>query len=155
VWSDNGKSITYSRIGQQPGIYTTRVDGGGKREQVLALKGFHWLVGWTPDRSTLLYGVVENTRSSIMAHSDAQARTVVGPGNTWGGRLSRDGKWLAYYALESGTFEVYVTPFPEGGARWLSLTAACCSCTPTPTTSRWAPAARSRGSWRRMCGSTS
>lgn len=44
---------------------------------------------------------------------------MVAPGSTWGGRLSRDGKWLAYYSLSSGTFEVYVTPFPEGNRRWL------------------------------------
>jgi hypothetical protein len=43
----------------------------------------------------------------------------VGPGSTWGGRLSRDGRWLAYYSLDSGNFEVYVTPFPESGPRWL------------------------------------
>ena len=87
---------------------------------VLALNAFHWLVGWTPDRSTLLYGLMmAGNGSSIMAYSNTQSRTVVGPGSTWGGRLSRDGKWLAYYVLNSGTFEVYVTPFPEGGARWL------------------------------------
>jgi serine/threonine-protein kinase len=120
VWSSDGTTVTYSHLGEQQGIYTTRVDGGGDRRQVLALNAFHWLVGWTPDRSTLLYGLMmEGSRSSIMAYSPAQARSVVGPGSTWGGRLSRDGKWLAYYVLESGTFEVYVTPFPEGGARWL------------------------------------
>ena len=54
-----------------------------------------------------------------MAYNNTQSRTVVGPGSTWGGRLSRDGKWLAYYVLNSGTFEVYATPFPEGGTRWL------------------------------------
>ena len=63
--------------------------------------------------------MLEGSESSIMAYSNTQSRTVVGPGSTWGGRLSRDGKWLAYYVLNSGTFEVYVTPFPEGGARWL------------------------------------
>ena len=120
IWSDHGTSITYSHLGEQQGIYTTRVDGGGDRRPVLALNAFHWLVGWTPDRSTLLYGrMMEGGGSSIMAYSNTQSRTVVGPGNTWGGRLSRDGKWLAYYVLDSGTFEVYVAPFPEGGARWL------------------------------------
>ena len=54
-----------------------------------------------------------------MAYSNGSSRTVVGPGNNRGGRLSRDGKWLAYYVLNSGTFEVYVTPFPGGGSRWL------------------------------------
>ncbi len=33
--------------------------------------------------------------------------------------MSPDGRWLAYYSLDSGTFEVLVTPFPGGGMRWL------------------------------------
>lgn len=37
----------------------------------------------------------------------------------WGGRLSPDGRWLAYYRFETAGFDVYVTPFPEGGRRWL------------------------------------
>ena len=95
------------------------MDGGGEGAQLLALKAFHWLVGWTPGRAALLYGAMsEGSGSSIIAYSNTQSRTIVGPGSTWGGRLSRDGKWLAY-VLNSGTFEVYVTPFPDGGARWL------------------------------------
>jgi hypothetical protein len=58
-------------------------------------------------------------QSSIMAYSGKQPRTVIGPGSTWGGRLSRDGKWLAYYVLNAGTFEVYVTPSSDPGSRWL------------------------------------
>jgi hypothetical protein len=90
---------------------------------LLALNAFHWLVGWTPDRSTLLYGVMtemtEGKGSSIMAYRSMESRTLVGPGSTWGGRLSRDGKWLTYYILNAGVFEVYVTPFPDRGTRWL------------------------------------
>ena len=114
IWSDNS-TVTYSQLGEQQGIYSTRVDGGD-RTRLLPLNAFHWLVGWTPDRTTLLYGLmVARNQSSIMAYSNTQSRTVVGPGSTWGGRLSRDGKWLAYYVLNSGTFEVYVTSFPEAG----------------------------------------
>ena len=116
IWSDDG-TITYSQLGEQQGIYTTRVDGGGDGTQLLALNSFHWLVGWTPDRGTLLYGLmVPPNQSSIMAYSNTQSRTVVRGGSTWGGRLSRDGKWLTYYLLNSGTFEIYATPFPEAGA---------------------------------------
>jgi serine/threonine-protein kinase len=119
VWADDGSTISYSHLGEQQGIYSTRVDGGGDSTQLLPLKTFHWLVGWTRDRSTLLYGLMLDNRSSIMAYGNRQSRTVVGPGNTWGGRLSHDGSWLAYYVLNSGAFEVYVTPFPEGRTRWL------------------------------------
>jgi Tol biopolymer transport system component len=44
---------------------------------------------------------------------------VVGPGETWGGRLSPDGRWLAYYVSDSGDFEIYVSPFPNSSARSL------------------------------------
>ena len=119
VWIDNS-SISYSHLGEQQGIYITRGDHRGDSTRLLPLTNFHWLVGWTPDRSTLLYGMmVDGNASTIRAYGNSQSRTVVGPGNVWGGRLSRDGKRLAYYVLNSGTFEVYVTPFPEGTGRWL------------------------------------
>ena len=119
VWSDDGQTITYSHVGDRQGIYRIRVDGRSDPAPVRSLQTFHWLVGWSPDRSTLVYGVMTGGQSSIVAYSNAQPRTIVGPGNTWGGRLSRDGKWLAYYLLSAGTFEVYVTPFPQANPRWL------------------------------------
>jgi eukaryotic-like serine/threonine-protein kinase len=59
------------------------------------------------------------SRSSILAFEGRESRHVVGPGDTWGGRLSPDGRWLAYYSLDSGYFEIYVTPFPDTRARSL------------------------------------
>jgi serine/threonine-protein kinase len=118
VWTPDGTTVTYSHLGERQGIYSKRVDGGDAT-QLLALDAFHWLVGWTPDRRTLAYGRIEGAQGSIMAFSGDRSSRVVGPGSTWGGRLSHDGRWLAYYLLESGNFEVYVTPFPEGGTRWL------------------------------------
>ena len=32
--------------------------------------------------------------------------------------FSPDGRWIAYTSNESGTFEVYVRPFPGPGGRW-------------------------------------
>jgi len=120
IWDGDRSTITYSQLGERRGIYRMRVDGAGEPTQVLALDAFHWLVGWTPDRSALLYGVMlGGNRSSIVAYEAKVAHTLVGPGSTWGGRLSRDGKWLAYYVLNAGAFEVYVTPFPGQATRWL------------------------------------
>jgi hypothetical protein len=85
---------------------------------------FHWLVGWTPTQ-TLVYGMMELTpgdrasASSILAFDDAGSRNLVGPGRTWGGRLSPDSPWLAYYLSESGYFEIYVAPFPNTGSKSL------------------------------------
>jgi dipeptidyl aminopeptidase/acylaminoacyl peptidase len=34
------------------------------------------------------------------------------------GQVSPDGRWVAYQSLQTGRNEIYVTPFPGGGARW-------------------------------------
>jgi Tol biopolymer transport system component len=120
VWSPDGSSVSYSRqSAKPPGIYDVRADGSGDERNLVGLDTPHWLVGWTPDRQTLAYGVMEGSLSSIVSRRGNETHRVVGPGQTWGGRLSRDGRWLVYYSLDSGNFEVYVTPFPEGDARWL------------------------------------
>jgi serine/threonine-protein kinase len=32
--------------------------------------------------------------------------------------FSPDGRWMAYYSNESGTFQVYVRAFPDNGGKW-------------------------------------
>ncbi|HUE85952.1 MAG TPA: protein kinase [Vicinamibacterales bacterium] len=125
VWTPDGASITYSvpLPNEQAGIYTRSADGQGDPRPVLRLSRFHWLVGWTPQR-ILAFGQMDEpldgvSRSSILMVQGTGSKYVVGPGDTWGGRLSPDGRRLVYYTLDSGYFEIYVTEFPDTGARWL------------------------------------
>ena len=37
-------------------------------------------------------------------------------------QVSPDGNWLAYASDDSGTFEVYLQPFPDGATKWLVST---------------------------------
>jgi serine/threonine-protein kinase len=126
VWTLDGASITYSKPvpTKASGIYTLAADGRGTPRPIVQLSNFHWLVGWTRD-GTLLYGKMEDvaadgqSRSSILAVAASKSRHVVGPGDTWGGRLSPDGRWLAYYLRDSGEFEIYVSPYPDTHTRSL------------------------------------
>jgi len=34
------------------------------------------------------------------------------------GRVSPDGRWIAYASRESGAIELYVTSFPNGAGKW-------------------------------------
>ncbi len=57
------------------------------------------------------------------ADGSADARVIVqGPARDLGGRLSPDGKWLAYLSDESGRVEIYVQPFPDGRGERVPLT---------------------------------
>ncbi len=123
VWTPDGASITYSRRvpREESGIYTRSADGRGDPRSNVRLPGFHWLVDWTVE-GTLAYGMMEDdgtSLSSIQAIEKSESRRLVGPGETWGGRLAPDGRWLAYYLSDSGDFEIYVSPFPDTGTRWL------------------------------------
>jgi hypothetical protein len=126
VWSRDGASVTYSHPirDERSGIYSKSADGRGDPRQIVAVPTFHWLVGWTPAH-TLVYGMMEATHpdrtpaSSILAFESGDSRRLIGPGRIWGGRLSPDGRWLAYYAQDSGYFEVYATPFPNTGSKSL------------------------------------
>jgi eukaryotic-like serine/threonine-protein kinase len=124
VWTPDGSAVTYSHLGQERGIHRKSTDGAPDAERIVGLTPFHWLIGWTPDGGTLAYGAMvaqsdrKSSDSAIWAFSEGRSRYVVEPGNVWGGRLSPDGRWLAYYVLEAGNFEVFVTPFPGGGTHW-------------------------------------
>ena len=65
--------------------------------------------GSTPTRDIMLYDP---------AARDSPPRVIVGPpGDKTNPRISPDGKWLAYGSNETGRYELYVIPFPGGGAR--------------------------------------
>lgn len=43
---------------------------------------------------------------------------VVLPARQYGGRISPDGRWLAYTDNTSGTTEAFITTYPQPGSRW-------------------------------------
>jgi dipeptidyl aminopeptidase/acylaminoacyl peptidase len=53
-----------------------------------------------------------------LADPDKAFSLVASPALDGNGQFSPDGRWVAYMSQQSGRFEVYVTAFPGGGARW-------------------------------------
>jgi len=127
VWTRDGKRIIYnsSRDGV-PNLYWKAADGTGQPEPLLAKppesNGALVPSTTTPDGKGLIYAIGvpadvmylplegERTPRPLMAQPQFNER---------GGDVSPDGRWIAYYSDESGTFQVYVRPFPavETG-RW-------------------------------------
>src|SRR5262249_40621883 len=80
-----------------------------------------------------------------------------GPFEERNGQFSPDGRWVAYQSNDTGSFEIYVQPFPGPGGKWKVSTAG-------GTDPRWradgqelffiAPDAKLMGASIRMSGSS-
>jgi Tol biopolymer transport system component/tRNA A-37 threonylcarbamoyl transferase component Bud32 len=131
-WSPDGREVYYVSDRQGTGvgaIYARKADGTGTARQVILSKrdfgqsvpsrDGRWLVTRTPGNSEgngdiLAFRPGDSTEVPLVATQAAELFP----------SLSPDGRWLAYQSNESGTFEVYVRPFPEtGSAKWQVSTA--------------------------------
>lgn len=126
VWSPDGKWVTYntSRNGQAQ-LNRKRADGSGAEE--LLLNDLEPVVptDWTRDGKYLIYsrGTVGNNLEIWALPLQGERKPfllVPRPANSFAsqGRLSPNGRWLAYASAESGTAQVYVVPFQGGQGKW-------------------------------------
>jgi len=123
AWSADGRTVAFVSGAVRQDAYQRPADGS--RPATLLLREQHtvqevtfsrdgtWLVyrtGYNPGERDL-YARRLGTDSSIpLAHTPADETSPA---------LSPDGRWLAYVSNESGTNEVYVSPFPNtADGRW-------------------------------------
>ena len=129
TWSADGREVLYisDRSGTGAGpVYARRADGTGSPRlltdrdvgQVLSSRDGRWLLLRTATTSASpdLLGLKSGDTTVVPV--------VATPAVELFPALSPDGRWLAYSSNESGTFEVYVRPFPEtASAKWQVSTA--------------------------------
>jgi serine/threonine protein kinase/Tol biopolymer transport system component len=125
-WSSDGKRIAFSssRSGLGTALYLKSAMSAGEDEP-LPSSGLPMEVptDWTPDGRYVLFEA-----RSMKTGEDLWALPLGGdrkpfpllqtPFDESQGRLSPDGRWLAYVSNESGRQEVYVGPFPTAGEKW-------------------------------------
>jgi serine/threonine-protein kinase len=121
VWTTDGKRVIYVGIADgEPNLLWKAADGTGQPEPLLAKPpgGNPALVanGVTPDGRFLIYSI--GTPADIIVlplEGDRQPRPLLANPQyaERGGQVSPDGRWLAYNSDESGSFQVYVRPFPN------------------------------------------
>jgi eukaryotic-like serine/threonine-protein kinase len=93
---------------------------GGQRKVLLQTQGYVYPSDWSADGESILFTNMRPTPINIDALRLSDRRAIPVVSSRYmdvGGRLSPDGKWIAYASYESGTFEVYVQRFPEGGSK--------------------------------------
>jgi Tol biopolymer transport system component len=130
VWAPDGESLFFaSDRGGSLDIYRMGIGGVSGPEPVLESERDLTPVAVDPDGRWLVYTEqAVDTGVDIWAlplTGEGEARPIrVNPGVDAAGSISPDGSWLAYFTDESGSFEVYVTPFPDAGRRWQVSTAS-------------------------------
>jgi Tol biopolymer transport system component len=131
IWTPDGRHLAFATAGGR--VYWARADGSGEPQLLFVTPGQmnDDVDSFSPDGRTLVFTAESHetkadlwTVSLDLADPDQpKAREpkplIRTPDVEREGVISPDGKWLAYYAAESGhRGEVYVQPFPLNGAKW-------------------------------------
>ncbi|MHC4594138.1 MAG: protein kinase domain-containing protein [Planctomycetota bacterium] len=129
-WLGNSRQLTYLKYGQQDlaeemtDLLCFYTDGSGD-EELLARVPAMFFSGYSIDRdATSVLGPVflppndQNIVAIKLKNGDHTEKAVVDDAS-WQRQpvFSPDGRWFAYSSHETGTWEIYVKPFPGSGAK--------------------------------------
>jgi Tol biopolymer transport system component len=132
VWTPDGQRIVYSSLekGGAANLWWIRADGAGDAQRLAESKNNEYAGTWRPDGKILAFSQTNpGTNLDIMTLPiEGDEKSGWRPGdpkpflNTPAAEVapafSPDGRWLAYGSSESGSYEVFVRPFPGPGGKW-------------------------------------
>jgi eukaryotic-like serine/threonine-protein kinase len=127
AWSPDGRQIYFTSTANGPqDIYVRAADGSGEEKEVLKFDKNQFgalFLTVSPDGKSLAYEIIDRATGgdiyTLVIGGDGKPQPFLhSAANETGPTFSPDGKWLAYESDGSGRKEVYITPFPGGGAHY-------------------------------------
>jgi Tol biopolymer transport system component len=116
VWSPDGRRFVYRSSGNAT-LWVMAASGLEKAAELVRVGDVADVVSnsWLPN-GTLVASLQPPTGGyklvTVSMPGKSQRDLLSGPGDRANGQVSPDGKWMAYMSNETGTWEVYVTPYP-------------------------------------------
>jgi len=118
VWSPDGKKVVFHRaFSATDGIYEKDPNVEGQERQITNVPGAAPM-SWTPNGRAILYQ--RQSKLFLLPLDGDKIPVPVGSANglVSQGRISPDGKYIAYGSNESGRTEVYIQSLPPATGRW-------------------------------------
>jgi Tol biopolymer transport system component len=117
IWTPDGKSVTFSsnRGGGSWNLY--EVTPGGEPRALLVKEYDQSAEAWSPDGQSLVFTEGHPKTGMdlwVLRRGGSPGVLLATPANEFAPALSPDGRWIAYVSDQSGGFQVYVRPFPDG-----------------------------------------
>jgi Tol biopolymer transport system component len=124
IWTPDGQGVTFEgTVAGKKGIFSVPADGSGKPALILETENSVDPQSWSPDGKMLVYTMFNSSIPGLWVlpmdggtpgkphrlHETNSSESY--------GEVSPDGQWLAYGSNESGSYEIYVQPFPASGPK--------------------------------------
>ena len=124
LWSPDGSMIIFASNQEGLASIFQKPANGGGAESLLLRNDSAGPMSWSADGRFIFFRTVNakgmNEGWFLPVTGDRQAVPYLQSNsqNRNQPRLSPNGRWLAYYALDSGQSEIYLEPFPKPGGKW-------------------------------------
>jgi Tol biopolymer transport system component/predicted Ser/Thr protein kinase len=119
VWAPDGSRIAFTsdRKGRRE-VFWKPVQGSSESEMLSDGQGEKSVEDWSPDGRFIVYNVNTSYMSTITPVDRKASVLLQAPFAQSQGRVSPDGRWLAYSSTENNRRDIFVQTFPPGGGKW-------------------------------------
>jgi Tol biopolymer transport system component len=122
LFSPDGERIVYSSGRTQFNLYERPIGGTVAMDLLVSVDGAKSATDWSSDGRFLLFrslsrGSIYDIWALPMSGERKPFAVVRTMSDERDAQFSPNGKWIAYQSNQSGRFEIYLQPFPDGGER--------------------------------------
>ncbi len=120
IWSPDGRKILFSsnrKLGSQ--LYLMNADGSGSEGEVADLGAVAPVNAWDWSRDGKYVLVKKSNELWYLSWPERAAKPLLrAKWTVRNAQFSPDGRWMAYASNETGTTEIFVSPFPSVTGKW-------------------------------------